>query len=98
MSRDWITQFRYFVPWPPDLDKVLPRCYELLPDHALWETRYRVEVATFFGFARSAAGEVGLMLAPLGVGEVGAIVLVDGETETAFEGTDMVLEAMRDTC
>ena len=32
------------------------------------------------------------MLAALGVGEVGAIVLVDGEAETAFEGADMVFE------
>ena len=32
------------------------------------------------------------MLAALGVGEVGAIVLVDGEAETAFEGADVVFE------
>lgn len=32
------------------------------------------------------------MLATLGVGEVGTIVLVDGETESAFEGSDVVFE------
>ena len=32
------------------------------------------------------------MLAALSVGEVGAVVLVDGEAETAFEGADMVFE------
>lgn len=32
------------------------------------------------------------MLAALRVGEVGAIVLVDGETEAALEGADVVLE------
>lgn len=32
------------------------------------------------------------MFAALGVGEVGSIVLVDGEAETAFEGADVVFE------
>ena len=32
------------------------------------------------------------MLTALGVGEVGAIILVDGEAETAFEGADVVFE------
>lgn len=32
------------------------------------------------------------MLSTLGVGEVGAIVLVDGETESAFEASDVVFE------
>ena len=32
------------------------------------------------------------MLASLRVGEVGAIVLVDGEAEAAFEGADVVFE------
>lgn len=35
------------------------------------------------------------MLAALGVGEVGAIVLVDGEAESAFEGADVILEEVR---
>ena len=32
------------------------------------------------------------MLATLGVGEVGAIVLVDGQTEPTLEGSDVVFE------
>lgn len=32
------------------------------------------------------------MLATLGVGEIGAIVLMYCETKTAFEGADMILE------
>ena len=32
------------------------------------------------------------MLATLGVGEIGAIILVHRETETAFEGADVILE------
>lgn len=32
------------------------------------------------------------MLAALGMGEVGAIVLVDCQAETTLEGTDVVLE------
>ena len=32
------------------------------------------------------------MLAALGVGEVGAIILVDCEAEPAFEGADVILE------
>lgn len=32
------------------------------------------------------------MLAALGVGEVRAVILVDGETETAFEAADVVFE------
>ena len=35
------------------------------------------------------------MLAALRVCEVGAIVLVDGEAESAFEGADVVLEEVR---
>lgn len=35
------------------------------------------------------------MLAALGMGEVGAIVLVDGEAEPAFEGADVVFEEVR---
>ena len=35
------------------------------------------------------------MLAALGVGEVGAIVLVDGKAEPAFEGADVILEEVR---
>lgn len=94
LSRDGIAELRYFVPGPSDLDEVFSRRDELLSNHALWETCYGVEIAAFFGFARGATGEVGLVLAALGVCEVGAVILVHGETETAFEGADVVLEAV----
>jgi hypothetical protein len=32
------------------------------------------------------------MLPALGMGQIGAIILVNSETEAAFEGSDMVLE------
>jgi hypothetical protein len=35
------------------------------------------------------------MFAALSVGEVGAIVLVDGKAETALEGADVVFEEVR---
>jgi hypothetical protein len=41
---------------------------------------------------RSTTGEVGLMLFALGVGEVGAVILVDCKTETALETSDVVLK------
>jgi hypothetical protein len=42
--------------------------------------------------SRSTTGKIGLMLSALGVGEVGTIVLVDGQAESTFEGSDVVLE------
>lgn len=35
------------------------------------------------------------MFSTLGVGEVGAIVLVHGEAESAFEASDVVFEEVR---
>jgi hypothetical protein len=35
------------------------------------------------------------MLSPLGVREVGAIVLMDCEAESTFEGSDVVFEEVR---
>jgi hypothetical protein len=35
------------------------------------------------------------MLAALGMGEVGTVILVDCQTETTFEGADVVLEKVR---
>jgi hypothetical protein len=46
----------------------------------------------FFLLAGGAAGEVRLVLLALGVGEVGAVVLVDGEAEAALKGAKMVAE------
>lgn len=42
--------------------------------------------------SRGSAGEVGLVLAALCMGEVGAIVLVDCQAEATLEAADVVLE------
>ena len=47
---------------------------------------------SFALLARRAPREVGLVLAALRVGEVGAVILVDGQTEAALEAADVVLE------
>ena len=49
-------------------------------------------VLSFALLTRSTTGEVGLMLFALGMGEVGAVILVDCETETALETSDVILE------
>lgn len=57
--------------------------------------RARVALLGFLAHLRifgGAAREVRLVLAALGVGEVGAIVLVDGETQATLEGADVVFE------
>jgi hypothetical protein len=43
----------------------------------------------------STSGQVGLVLPALCVREIGAVVLVDGETQTALEAADVVLEEVR---
>jgi hypothetical protein len=52
-------------------------------------------VFAFALFAGSAAGEVRLVLFALRVGQVGTVILVDCETETALEAADVVLEEVR---
>lgn len=52
-------------------------------------------VFAFALFAGGAAGEVRLVLFALRVGQVGAVILVDCETETALEAADVVLEEVR---
>ena len=77
-----------------DLGIVAEGC-ESGTDYAVGETGLRVDVALVVAFlllAGSTTGEVGLMLLALGVGEVGAVVLVDGEAEAALEGAQVVLE------
>lgn len=52
-------------------------------------------VFPFSLFPGRAAGEIRLMLATLCVREIGAIVLVDCQAETAFEAAQVVLEEVR---
>jgi hypothetical protein len=52
-------------------------------------------VLPFALLAGGTASEVRLMLPPLGVREVRAVILVDGQAEAALKATDMVLEEVR---
>lgn len=49
-------------------------------------------IFAFALLAGGATGEVRLVLFALRVGQVGAIILVDCEAETALEAADMVFE------
>ena len=80
------------VAWAADLDGIFAHL-NLLPDHANREACNTVDFAAAFTlFARCAAGEIGLVFAALGVCKVGAIVLVDSQTETALEAAYVVFE------
>jgi len=50
---------------------------------------------SFFLLPSCTPREVGLVFAALGVGQVRAIVLVDGEAKTAFEAADVIFEEVR---
>jgi hypothetical protein len=69
---------------------------DLLADHANRKACDAVDFATAFTLlAGGTAGQICLMLAALGVSEVGAIVLMDGQAEAAFEAADVVFEEVR---
>ncbi|KAL8748354.1 MAG: hypothetical protein Q9184_007364 [Pyrenodesmia sp. 2 TL-2023] len=87
LPRQRIPRLRDLVPRPPDLDHIPPHL------HPRIHTKHvRVLCSPFLLLPRCSSSEVGLVLAALGVGEVGSIVLVHGEAEAAFEGADVVLE------
>lgn len=89
LSRHRIPRLRNLITRPSNLNHIPPHLHAHIRAQHI-----RILRSSFF--ARGcAASEVGLVLAALGVGEVGAIVLVDGEAETAFEGADMVFEEVR---
>jgi hypothetical protein len=87
LMRQRVADLGNFVSRPPDLDQLLLDLHAGEPGH-----RGLVLVFAFAGVARGAAGEVRLVLAALRVGEVGAIVLVDCQAETAFEAAEVVFE------
>lgn len=92
LSRDGISCLRDLIPGPANLDDIPPD-RDLRADHANRQAGDGVGAsAALFLLAGSAAREVRLMLAALSVGEVGAVILVDGQAEAAFEGADVVLE------
>ena len=90
LSRHRIPRLRNLVTRPSNLNHIPPHLHAHIRAQHI-----RILRSSLFLLAGCAASEVGLVLAALGVGEVGAIVLVDGEAETAFEGADMVFEEVR---
>jgi hypothetical protein len=92
LSCEWVPGLGDLVAWTADLDDIFTHL-DLLSDHANGKASDAVDFAAAFTLlTRSTAGEVGLMLSALGVGEVRAIVLVDSQTEAAFEATDVVFK------
>jgi hypothetical protein len=68
--------------WSPNLHK------HLFTD--LRRTRRRLDhQRRLLVIPRGSSGEVGLVFLPLRVGEVGSLVNVEGETQSAFEGTQV---------
>ena len=88
LPRERIPRLCDLVPRPTDLDHVLLHLHTIAHHHLSILLR-------FFLFPCCAPGQVGLMFSSLRVGEVGAIVLVHRQAETAFEGSDVVLEEVR---
>lgn len=91
LSRHGVADLCDLVPRAANLDDVAARV-EAGGD-AGGQARGRVDVLlALLLLAGGTAGEVGLVLLALGVGEVGAVVLVDGQAEAALEGADVVFE------
>lgn len=91
LTRDGIPTLCNLITWTADLESLAHS--DLLANHAHRQAGNCIDVLALLSLTGGAAGEVGLMFATLGMGEVGAVVLVDCETETTFEGADVVLEA-----
>lgn len=86
LASQWVADLGDLVTRSADLD-------QLLLDLDTGDTRQGGLILLAFPvLTRGASFEVCLMLAALGVGEVGAVVLVDCQAETAFEGAHVVLE------
>ena len=86
LRRDGIANLLNPVSGSADLDK-LP----LGSRHTSRKQRIFL-VPSFFCLKGGAASEMCLVLPPLGVGEVGAVVLMYGEAEPAFKLADVILE------
>ena len=87
MARDGVSSLCDFVAGSSDFDHVLADLYRVRTCVAF----FLVSPSQLCIFGR-APGEVGLVLAALGVGEIATVVLVDGEAEAALEAADVVLE------
>lgn len=81
-----IPHLRDFVPRASDLDHVL------LHLHRVESRKRALLVFAQLRLARRTSRQICLVLATLGVCEVRSIVLVHGETESALEASDVILE------
>ena len=87
LPRQRILRLRNLIPRPSNLHHIPPNLHpHIHPQHI------RILSLPFFLFPSCTPREVGLVFAALGVGQVRAIILVDGEAETAFEAADVVFE------
>ena len=92
LSRNLIPRLRNLVARPSNLDHV-PLNIDLCSNHPYRHPSHRIQTSSsLLLLLRCTAREVRLMLAALGVGEVGAIILVDCQAEPTLEGSDVVLE------
>jgi hypothetical protein len=92
LPRDLISRLRNFVTRTSNLNHV-PLDINLRTNHTNRQASNRIYTSSsLLLLSRSTTGKIGLMLSALGVGEVGTIVLVDGQAESTFEGSDVVLE------
>lgn len=89
LSRQRVPRLGDFVTWSTNLDHIFLHLHAHGPRHNA------ILRFPFLLFPRGAAREVGLVLAALGVREVGAVVLVDGQAESALEAAHVVLEEIR---
>lgn len=86
----WIARLGDFVSGTTNLNHIFLH----LNAHGARDNAILTRLA-FFLFSRSAAGEICLVLAALGVCEIRAVVLVHGQAESAFEAADVVFEEIR---
>jgi hypothetical protein len=92
LSRNLIPRLRNLVSRSSNLYHV-PLDIDLRSNHANRHTSHRIKTrSSLFLLLRCAAGKICLMLPALRMSEVGAIILVNCQTQSAFKGPDVVLE------
>jgi hypothetical protein len=94
LQREGIADLGDLVSGPPDLDHVLAHLHA---SHAAGHAAQQcaLALAALLGLFGRTPREIGLVLAALRVGEVRAIVLVDGQAEPAFKRAQVVFEEVR---
>ena len=85
LPRERIPNFRNFISRSTNLDDVSAWSWEV-------EAQQSFISLSFLLFTSSSSSQVSLVFTALSMGQVRAVILMDGEAEPAFEGTDMVFE------